>query len=45
MVKSKVSRHSGERKIIEVPKAVRDDFDIGEEVEVRKVKNERRKVL
>jgi len=34
-IKSKVQKW-GERRIIEIPKNVRDNFEIGEEVEINK---------
>jgi antitoxin component of MazEF toxin-antitoxin module len=34
---SKVRKWGGWRKVIEIPKAVRDEFNVGEEVEVKKV--------
>ena len=36
-VKSKVVKY-GERKIVEIPKAVRDNFKIGEDVTIEKTK-------
>jgi len=38
MIKSKVRKSQGDRKVIEVPKAVRDEFNAGEEVEFQKVR-------
>ena len=35
-VKAKVSKFTDERKIIEIPTAVRDNFKIGEEVTITK---------
>ena len=37
-IRSKVAKFGNERKIIELPKAVRDNFKIGEEVVIDKVK-------
>jgi uncharacterized membrane protein (UPF0127 family) len=39
MVISKVAKFSGERKIIEIPKESRDEFNVGDKVKIRKVKN------
>jgi len=39
-IKSKVSKFTGERKIVELPVAVRDEFKIGEGVYVKKKKGE-----
>lgn len=36
--KSKVTKFSGERKIVEIPKAVRDNFKLREEVYIEKIK-------
>ena len=44
MVKSKVRKFQGDRKVIEVPKAVRDDYDAGEEVEFEKVRKSQKGV-
>lgn len=38
-VKSKVAKFTGDRKIIEVPNAVKDNFIIGEEVTIEKTKS------
>lgn len=38
MIKSKIRNMGDNRKVIEVPKAVRDDFETGEEVEFQKAK-------
>ena len=35
---SKVAKFSGKRKIVEIPSKNRDEFEIGDAVEVRKVK-------
>ena len=35
-IKSKVSKFSGDRKIVEIPAVVRDNFKIGEEVTINK---------
>ncbi len=37
--KSKVRKYSEERKIVEIPKSVRDNFEDKEEVLITKVKN------
>ena len=37
-VKSKVSKFTNDRKIVEIPVAVRDNFKIGEEVTISKKK-------
>ncbi len=37
-VKSKVSKFTGNRKIVEIPQAVRDNFKIGENVIIQKQK-------
>ena len=34
--KSKVAKFTGERKIVEIPESVRDNFKIGEEVTITK---------
>ena len=34
--KSKVAKFGNERKIVEIPKAVRDEFEPGEEVYIKK---------
>ncbi len=34
--KSKVAKFTGERKIVEIPNAVKDNFKIGEEVTIEK---------
>ena len=36
--KSKVAKFTGERKIVEIPESVRDNFKIGEEVTITKEK-------
>lgn len=33
-IKSKVSKHGDDRKIVEIPKAARDYFNVGDEVEI-----------
>ena len=38
MIKSNIRKFQGNRKVIEVPKAVRDDYLEGEEVEFQKVR-------
>ena len=38
-IKSTVSKFSKARKIVEIPKKVRDSFEIGEEVEIAKIHN------
>ncbi len=35
-IKSKVSKFTGNRKIVEIPKPVRDNFKVGEEVTIIK---------
>jgi len=40
--KSIISRFSGKRRIIEVPFLYRDDFKIGEVVEVRKIRRKKK---
>ena len=35
-IKSKVSKFTGKRKIVEIPKAARDNFKVGEEVLIKK---------
>ena len=35
-VKSKVAKFTGQRKIVEIPESVRDNFKIGEEVTIIK---------
>lgn len=37
-IKSKVYKFTGERKIVEIPPAVRDNFKIGEYVKIIKIK-------
>ena len=37
-IKSKVTKFTGPRKIVEIPKAARDNFKLGEEVNIEKVK-------
>lgn len=37
-IKSKVVKFTGERKIVEIPHAVKDNFKIGEEVTIEKKK-------
>lgn len=39
-IKTKVVKFTGKRKIVEIPKTVRDNFEIGEEVEISKTKEE-----
>ena len=34
--KSKVAKFTGERKIVEIPESVRDNFKVGEEVMITK---------
>ena len=36
-IKSKVTKFTGERKIVEIPKAARDNFKLGEEVNIEKI--------
>ncbi len=38
-IKSKVTKFCGERKIVEIPKAVRDNFKLKEEVNIEKIKD------
>ncbi len=38
-IKSKVTKFCGDRKIIEIPKAARDNFELKEEVIIEKIKN------
>ena len=38
-VKSKVAKFTGDRKIVEIPTAVKDNFKIGEEVTIEKTKS------
>jgi len=35
-IKSKVAKYCGDRKIIEIPKAARDEFKVGEKVTIEK---------
>ena len=35
-IKSKIAKFTGNRKIIEIPESVRDNFNIGEEVTITK---------
>ena len=47
-IKSKVSKFTGDRKIVEIPKAARDNFRPGEEVNIEKIPkdaNKRRRGL
>lgn len=37
-IKSKVAKFTGDRKIVEIPHAVKDNFNIGEEVTIEKNK-------
>ncbi len=37
-IKSKVSKFTGDRKIVEIPVAVRDNFKLGEPVNIEKIK-------
>lgn len=37
-IKSKIIKFGKERKIIEIPKAIRDNFEIGEQVTIEKCK-------
>ena len=37
-IKSKVAKFTGDRKIVEIPHAVKDNFKIGEEVTIEKKK-------
>ncbi len=39
--KSQVTKFTGKRKIIEVIAAARDDFEIGDSVQVKKIKEEK----
>jgi hypothetical protein len=41
-IKSKVSKFSGQRKIVEIPAAVRDNFKVGEDVVIVKDKGRKR---
>ena len=36
-ITSRVTKFTGERKVVEIPKAVRDEFAIGDKVKIRKV--------
>ena len=38
-IKSKVTKFCGDRKIVEIPKAARDNFELKEEVYIEKIKN------
>lgn len=42
-IKSKVNKHGEDRKIVEIPVAVRDNFEVGEEVEISKIEKKRKK--
>jgi len=42
-IKSKVTTKGFKRKIVEIPKAVRDNFEVGEEVIITKVEKWRGK--
>ncbi len=42
-IKSKVAKFSNGRKIVEVPKAVRDNFEVGEQVIIQKIKWKKKK--
>jgi len=37
-IKSKIMKFSGDRKIVEIPKSVRDEFMVGEVVKIEKTK-------
>ncbi len=37
-IKSKVTKFCGDRKIVEIPKAARDNFELREEVNIEKIK-------
>jgi len=37
-IKSKVAKFTGNRKIVEIPNAVKDNFNIGDEVTIEKKK-------
>ena len=37
-IKLKISKFTGDRKIIEIPKVLRDNFEVGEIVFIEKVK-------
>ncbi len=37
-IKTKVTKFTGDRKIVEIPKAVRDNFEVGEPVIITKEK-------
>jgi hypothetical protein len=41
-IKSRVSKFSGERKIVEIPHSARDNFSIGEKVLISKEKGEKK---
>jgi len=43
-VKSKVAKFTGERKIVEIPHAVKDNFEIGEDVTIEKIKIQTKRV-
>jgi len=38
-IKSKVTKFTGKRKIVEIPSSVRDEFKLGEKVIIQKVKD------
>ena len=42
-VKAKVSKFTNDRKIVEIPTAVRDNFKIGEEVTIQKTTGGRKR--
>ena len=42
-VRSKVAKFTGDRKIVEIPLAVRDEFKVGEKVYISKIEKKKRK--
>lgn len=42
-IKSKVSKFGNDRKMVEIPVSVRDNFDAGEEVEINKIEKRKKR--